>query len=65
MNEKEKREMNLKLLEIYHESLRGAVWERYKLLPQISALSATLLVVATFNKELLPFADYIIDTYSD
>lgn len=44
----------LKRLEIYHQSLHDSVFERYKLLPQISALSATLLVVATFNEKLLP-----------
>ena len=54
MDEKDKREMNLKRLEIFHQSLRDAVLERYKLLPHISALSATLLVVATFNEKLLP-----------
>jgi len=54
MDKKDKREMNLKRLEIFHQSLRDAVLERYKLLPHISALSATLLVVATFNEKLLP-----------
>ena len=60
MDEKEKREMNLKRLEIFHNLLHDSVFERYKLLPQISALSATLLVVATFNNEkLLPLTSYI------
>jgi len=46
--------MDLRRLEIFHELLRDSVWERYKLLPQVSALSATLLVVATFGENLLP-----------
>jgi len=54
MDEKEKKEMNLKRLGIFHQLLHDSVFERYKLLPQISALSATLLVVATFNEKLLP-----------
>ena len=40
-------------LKIYHELLMNSVWERFKLLPQISALSATLLIVATFNERIL------------
>ena len=59
MDEKEKREMNLKRLEIFHQLLHDSVFERYKLLPQISALSATLLVVATFNQELLPLTNCV------
>lgn len=59
MDEKEKREMNLKRLEIFHQLLRNSVFERYKLLPQISALSATLLIVATFNEKLLPLTNYV------
>ena len=59
MDKKDKREMNLKRLEIFHQSLRDAVLERYKLLPHISALSATLLVVATFNEKLLPLTSYV------
>ena len=51
--------MSLKRLEIFHELLRDSVWERYKLLPQISALLATLLVVATFNEKLLPLTNYV------
>lgn len=59
MDEKEKREMNLKRLEIFHQLLHDSVFERYKLLPQISALSATLLIVATFNEKLLPLTNYV------
>lgn len=59
MDEKEKREMRLKQLEIFHQLGYDAVFERYKLLPQISALSATLLVVATFNEKLLPLTNFI------
>lgn len=59
MGDKEKREMNLKRLEIFHQLLHDSVFERYKLLPQISALSATLLVVATFNEKLLPLTNCV------
>lgn len=59
MDEKEKREMNLKRLEVFHQLLHDSVFERYKLLPQISALSATLLVVATFNEKLLPLTSCV------
>ena len=59
MDEKDKREMNLKRLEVFHQLLHDSVFERYKLLPQISALSATLLVVATFNEKLLPLTNCV------
>jgi len=59
MDEKDKREMNLKKLEVFHQLLHDSIFERYKLLPQISALSATLLVVATFNEKLLPLTDCV------
>ena len=59
MDEKEKKEMNLKRLGIFHQLLHDSVFERYKLLPQISALSATLLVVATFNEKLLPLTNCV------
>lgn len=59
MDEKEKREMNLKRLELFHQLGYDSVFERYKLLPQISALSATLLVVATFNEKLLPLTSCV------
>jgi type IV secretory pathway TrbL component len=36
------------------ESLKYSVREMWKLLPSISALSAMLLIIATFNKELIP-----------
>jgi type IV secretory pathway TrbL component len=36
------------------ESLKYSVREVWKLLPSISALSAMLLIIATFNKELIP-----------
>ena len=41
------------------KSIQTIVWERYKLLPQISALAATLLVVATFNKEAIPLTNLV------
>lgn len=59
MDERDKRDMNLKRLEVFHQLLHDSVFERYKLLPQISALSATLLVVATFNEKLLPLTNCV------
>ncbi len=59
MDEKDKREMDLKRLEVFHQLLHDSVFERYKLLPQISALSATLLVIATFNKKLIPITNCV------
>jgi hypothetical protein len=38
----------------WSESLTYSVKEIWKLLPNISALSAMLLIIATFNKELVP-----------
>lgn len=59
MTSEEKREMNLKRLEVFHQLLYDSVFERYRLLPQVSALSATLLVVATFNEKLLPLTNCV------
>ncbi|HBB56507.1 TPA: hypothetical protein DCZ57_00540 [Patescibacteria group bacterium] len=59
MIEEEIQQMNLERLRVYHELLNMAVWERYKLLPQISALAATLLVVATFNERILSLTNYV------
>ncbi len=59
MDEKEKREMDLERIRVWSETLMTAVWERYKLLPQISALVATLLIVATFREELLPLTNCV------
>ena len=41
------------------EILFTAIRERFQVLPTISALSATLLVVATFNSELIPTTDFV------
>jgi len=40
--------------EHFSESLKYSIREIWKLLPSISALSAMLLIVATFNHELIP-----------
>ena len=42
-------DINEKRLENFRDILMHAVRERYNLLPQISALAATLLVIATFT----------------
>ena len=59
LTKEERRQMDLERLKVYHELLNTAVWERYKLLPQISALAATLLVVATFNERILPLTNCV------
>lgn len=41
------------------EVLFTAIRERFKVLPTISALAATLLVVATFNGELIPITTFV------
>ncbi|MFA4890294.1 MAG: hypothetical protein WC587_01520 [Candidatus Paceibacterota bacterium] len=53
MNEEKLRQINLERIKVYYELLITAVWERYKLLPQISALAATLLIIATFNEKVI------------
>jgi len=59
VTEEELRQMNLERLKIYYELLSTAVLERYKLLPQISALAATLLIVATFNEKVIPLTNCV------
>jgi len=44
---------------VQKEILFTAIRERFKVLPTISALAATLLVVATFNSELIPITDFV------
>jgi len=53
------REMMKARLEVYFKLLENSVWERYKTLPTVSTLAATLLVVATFNEKLLPITPFI------
>lgn len=43
----------------YAELLNYSVREKWRTLPTISALAATLLIVATFNKELLPITPLV------
>jgi len=59
--EKQQSEIQMKLerLKVYLSLGEKSIWERYKILPTISTLAATLLVVATFNKELLPVTPFI------
>ncbi len=59
LTKEERRQMDIERLRVYHELLNTAVWERYKLLPQVSALAATLLVVATFNESILPLTNCV------
>lgn len=63
MTEEEKKEFENQLkyekLKVYWRLLETSVWERYKILPVTSSLAATLLIVATFNKELLPVTPFI------
>jgi len=59
LTKEERRQMKLERLKIYFGLLNTAVWERYKLLPQISALMATLLVIATFNENVLPLTSCV------
>ena len=44
---------------VQKEILFTAIRERFKVLPTISALAATLLVVATFNEELIFITDFV------
>lgn len=60
MTEEEKKlQQKLKSVEIYADLAKNAIWERYKLLPLISSLAATLLVVATFNESLFPLTSFV------
>jgi len=54
--------MKEKRLENFRDVLMHAVRERYNLLPQISALAATLLVIATFTNliQLTTFVRFLI-----
>lgn len=42
------------LLKSYLDMLLSSISKRMKILPSVSALAATLLIVATFNEKLLP-----------
>ena len=53
------KEMELHRIAIYHEMGMSAIWERYKILPTISALSATTLVIATFNDKLIMLTPFV------
>lgn len=44
---------------VQKEILFTAIRGRFKILPTVSALAATLLVVATFNSELIPITDFV------
>ncbi len=59
LSEEQKLQLNLRRHAVYAEMVKNAVWERYKLLPSISSLAATLLVVATFNENLLQLTDFV------
>jgi hypothetical protein len=63
MTEEEKKEFERQLkyerLKVYWRLFETSVWERYKILPATASLAATLLIVATFNKELLPVTPFI------
>ena len=54
INEAEKEEFR-----VQKEILFTAIRERFKVLPTISALAATLLVIATFNPELILITDFV------
>lgn len=47
-------ELRIKYLEVNTSGLQSAVYARMSILPIVSALSAALLVVATFNEHLIP-----------
>lgn len=59
--EKQQSDTQIKMvrLEVYSKLGETSIWERYKTLPTISTLAATLLIVATFNKDLLPITPFI------
>lgn len=48
-----------KKINIYGELLNWAVREKYKILSSISALSATLLIIATFNQNLIELTGFV------
>ena len=54
MDEEDRKLMEkMERLKIFSELGSQAVWERYKTLSTVSSLAATLLVVATFNENLI------------
>ena len=50
---------DLELLKIHIDTLKFLLMQKSAILPIISSLSATMLIVATFNKELLPITNNI------
>jgi len=54
-----KQQEELERLKIHIDTLKSLLMQRVAILPIISSLSATVLIVATFNKELLPITNYI------
>lgn len=57
-------ELQKEEVKLYKEILFTAVRERYAMLPTISTLSATLLVVATFNPDLIEITCFVKITLS-
>lgn len=53
LTKEERRQIDLERLKIYYELLNASVWERYKLLPQVSVLATALLIIATFNEKII------------
>ena len=49
----------LEIAKVWSNLAINSVTERYKILPLTSSLAATLLIVATFNKELIPLTIYV------
>jgi len=59
MTEEEIKQLNLERVKNYSSLLMNAVWERYKLLSQISVLASALLIVATFNEAIIPLTNCV------
>lgn len=55
----DKKEIQWKRLKSFFDLLNKSIWERFKVLPLISSLSAMLLIIATFNKELIPLTFFV------
>mgnify|MGYP001570889861 CR=1 FL=1 len=52
------KEMQLHLLDSQHDLLKGVIYERSRIIPTISSLSAMLLIIATFN-DLIPLTNVV------
>lgn len=58
-NEDLKLQEEIETIKIWSELASTSSREKYKTLPTVCSLAATLLIIATFNEKLIPLTDYV------